>query len=402
MVAELHPHQQKAVDDLSNGKILFGLPGSGKTIAALAYYWTKVCKGVLGDLASMRVPVDIYVITTAKKRNSLEWFADAAKIGLFEDPEFNAQGVSMTVDSWNNIGKYREKENAFFIFDEQRLVGNGAWVNTFLRIAKHNQWILLSGTPGDTWMDYVPVFIANGFYKHRTEFKRNHVVYTLVNKHVKYPIIDHYIQIGILERHKNDILVEMPMERHTRPKTFKVKVDYDVELYEKVVKNRWHILEERPIRDAAELFILRRRVTNSHPSRLEAVRKLLKKHPKLIIFYNFDYELEALRELSSDVVVAELNGHKHEGIPDGDSWVYLVQYIAGAEAWNCVETDTILFYSLTYSYKNYKQAKGRIDRLNTEFVDLYYYIFATNSPVDLGILRALDEKRDFNDTDVSL
>lgn len=523
MVVELHEHQQKAVDKMHNGSILCGDVGTGKTITSLAYFYTKVCGGVIGDLGSMRTPRDLIIITTAKKRDSLDWHKDAAKLGLVTEQEASVGGISMTVDSWNNIGKYSGVKDAFFIFDEQRVVGSGEWSGKFVAIAKSNQWILLSATPGDTWIDYIPVFLANGFYRNRTEFKNRHVEY---DRFSKFPKVKRYHEVGHLVRLRNSILVEMPYVRHTIRETHYVPVSYDRDKLERVLKQRWHVYEERPLRDVAELFLVMRKVVNSDPSRLRAVKEMMETHPRLIVFYNFDYELEMLRSLASssetersasttsDVkpltltdsmsgsrsseenrslneslesktlsekdgsassfeemitgghwttdegdgemwiphstgksmsepgsssgktspsnsdskssdekdqsgvalrqlrhdtsngtsteatsfAIAEWNGHKHQEIPKTDRWVYLVQYVAGAEGWNCIETDAMVFYSLTYSYKNWHQAHGRIDRLNTLFTHLKYYVLLSDSIIDKAVMKSLKSKKSFNES----
>jgi len=380
---DLEPHQEKALRELANGKILWGGVGSGKSRVAVAYYIQN-----LHD-------IDIYVITTAKKRDSLDWDKEFARVAVGGHADATTRGI-LTVDSWNNIDKYRYVEDAFFIFDEQRLVGSGNWVKAFLEIAAHNHWILLSATPGDTWMDYIPVFIANGFYKNRTQFKQEHVVYKPFSK---FPKVDRYLATDRLNKLKSRILVHMPYPKLTVRHSFTKYVDFNEELVQTVIKNRWHIYANRPIRDIAELFLVLRKIINSDPSRVRTIQELLEEHPKQVIFYNFDYELELLRRLGKDVKVAEWNGHKHEDIPDsGDSWVYLVQYVAGSESWNCTETDTILFYSLTYSYKNWEQAHGRIDRMDTSFTDLYYYMLRSKSVVDKAIWRSLSAKQNFNAT----
>lgn len=428
---DLYPHQEEAIERMHNGSILCGGVGTGKSITSAAYYMRN------------EFPKDVYVITTAKKRNSLDWEKEFAKFGIGKEPD-GTVGGTLTVDSWNNLGKYRDVKGAFFILDEQRLVGSGEWSKWFLTIAKNNHWILLSATPGDTWMDYIPVFIANGFYRNRTEFKREHVVY---NTFSKFPKVDRYIAVGRLVRLRNSILVEMPYERHTKPHSIDVPVEYDVELFNRVVKDRWHVFENRPLRDAAELFLVMRKVVNSDKSRLMQIRSLMDRHPRLIVFYNFNYELELLRELIQPLVsttsstpdsttssklssgasavdrisprgkenfekttnttqptksgftfqLAEWNGQKHQEVPLTDHWVYLVQYTAGAEGWNCITTDAMAFYSLPYSYKLYKQAHGRTDRLNTNYVDLYYYRLISKSVIDKLIAKALEEKRNFNE-----
>lgn len=491
-IKELRPHQKEALSKLDNGKILCGDVGTGKSLVAVNYYIEK------------ETPKDVYVITTAKKRDSFDWQEEFQQFRVGSTPSPSGHG-QLVVDSWNNISKYEDVQDAFFIFDEQRLVGSGAWVKAFLRIVRRNRWILLSATPGDTWLDYIPVFVANGFYKNRTQFKIEHVIY---NHHAKFPKVDRYVGTGKLVRLRNQLLVEMPYERHTTRHIYKVKVDHDSDLMQKVVKERWHVYENRPLRDAAELFIVMRKVATSHTSRLTALTRILQEKSRVIVFYNFDYELEMLRSLlrksesdrssgkrsersclsgtseqcagtgsssqrtltpstttrsavslaepssetesfrssdrststsgarctssgsSSDVApgpdgapkdgntsaqptdtdyssslgplsgvqIAEWNGHRHDPIPTSDRWVYLVQYTAGSEGWNCVDTDTMVFFSLTYSYRAWHQAFGRIDRLNTPFSDLHYYVLASNSWIERQIWKALTAKKNFNES----
>ena len=499
---DLYPHQKKAVHELGNGKILWGGVGTGKSRVAAAYYMAN------------ESPRDVYVITTAKKRDSLDWEGEFAPYGIGKSKDATVAGV-LTVDSWNNIGRYSDVQGAFFVFDEQRLVGSGAWTKAFIKIARNNRWILLSATPGDTWLDYIPVFIANGYYANRTEFKREHVVY---NTFSKFPKVERYTGVGRLIKQRNQLLVEMPYVRQTTRKSIVFPVDYDKERLHQALVQRWHVFEQRPIRDVAELFMVLRKIVNSDESRLEAIRCLMKQHPRMIIFYNFDYELEMLRSLagstdsgtsttfettptplptgfpdpetsrqndllllaksskpgserftttsgsgskssssetpthirtsldtrsristtpqrtsllsvdadspesksrsrdddgttlvrteeglpgiptsSQPVSFAEWNGHKHEEIPKTDRWVYLVQYVAGAEGWNCVETDTVVFFSLTYSYKNWHQAHGRIDRITTTFRTLNYVSLMSDSVIDKAIAKSLKAKKSFNE-----
>ncbi|QJD49654.1 DNA helicase [Gordonia phage Secretariat] len=400
MVVQLYPHQQKAVNELSDGKVLVGGVGTGKTITSLVYFYTKVMGGELNKPETITNPMDLYIFTTARKRDELDWQRDAAKLAMTRDRDASIHHIQVTVDSYNNIAKYKEIKNAFVILDEQRMVGTGTWVKSFLKIAKSNRWIMLSATPGDKWEDYIPLFIANGFVKNITEFRRNHIVYA---PYTKYPKVERYLQTGQLIRWRRELLVEMPYLRHTTRHIHRTVCDHDVEMMKTVMEKRWHPFEQRPLRDMGEMFAMMRKVAYSHESRKAAVIDLVKnKHPRLIVFYNFDYELETLRTLADDLpgwAVAEWNGHKHEPVPTGDKWLYLVQYVAGAEAWNCVETDAICFYSQTYSYRNYEQAQGRIDRLNTPHKDLHYYVLVSTSRIDKAISRALRNKKNFNETD---
>lgn len=380
---QLFPHQQKALGEMKNGCILCGGVGSGKSRTALAYFWTRVCRGNLAPLRRSKTNVDLYIITTARKRDTGEWQAEADIFGL-----------KPVIDSWNNIGKYTEIKQAFFIFDEQRVVGSGKWVKAFLKIAKVNQWILLTATPGDTWMEYVPVFIANGFYRNRTDFCYQHVVWSRFSK---YPKVDKYFNQGTLLMHRKDILVDMPFEKHTEPHHEYIYLPYDEALSKAVIRNRWNPYLDEPLKDAGDLCRVLRRISNEDPSRFDEVCDILAKKKRAIIFYNFDFELDILRKLPT--TVKEWNGHNHDDLPPGDEWAYLVQYNAGAEGWNCITTDTTVFYSQSYSYKQMTQAAGRIDRLNTPYTDLYYYHLSSKSKIDTAIARALKAKKNFNEND---
>lgn len=378
---ELHKHQRDVLDKLRSGSILVGGVGSGKSRVGLVHY----CR--------QHYPKKLYIITTAKKRDTAEW--EYEMYDCFDLRE-QFESVDIVIDSWNNIKKYKDVEGAFFIFDEQKVIGSGAWVKAFLKITKTNEWILLTATPGDTWMDYIPVFLANGFYKNRTAFIYRHVVPA---RGVRYFKVGHYVDVLYLNSLRDSITINMDYEKHTIAHHEWIDTGYDRNKFEQVRKGRWNPYTGKPIRDAAEFYYVMRRVVNSDFQRLDIVTQLLDIHPKVIVFYNFNYELELLVNLCHELAIpaAQWNGHRHEPIPSTDQWVYLVQYAAGAEGWNCVETNVVIFYSQNYSYKATIQAAGRIDRLNTLFVDLWYYHLRSTSWVDVEIKKAYDRKQDFNE-----
>lgn len=394
----LYDYQEDALRRLKNGSILCGEVGSGKSRTGLAYYYIK--NGGQVNTASYRFMKpdlqDLYIITTARKRDTKEWEGELEPFLLSTDPEKNYYTNTVKVDSWNNIAKYRDCEGAFFIFDEQRVVGNGAWVKSFLKIARHNNWILLSATPGDTWTDYIPVFVANGFYRNRTEFITRHVVY---NPYNKFHQVSRYLEQGRLIKLKNEVLVTMDYRKPTELHHVDQECLYDIFSYKKLMKTRWNYEKNQPIANASELCYALRKIVNSDPSRIDIVRDIIQEKGRAIVFYNFDYELELLKngEYGMPLTIREWNGHRHEPIPDGGDWLYLVQYTAGAEGWNCVKTDTIIFYSQSYSYKTTKQAAGRIDRLNTPYSDLYFYHLKSKASIDLAIAKALKNKKQFNE-----
>ena len=397
----LYDYQLDAVKKMKNGCILNGGTGSGKSRTGLFYYFMKqggwIDENGYKPMNAKPRPQDLYIITTARKRDTLEWEEELSHFLMStKENQEKRYGNKIIVDSWNNIKKYTDVEGAFFIFDEQRVVGYGTWTKSFLKISKHNNWILLSATPGDTWSDYIPVFIANGFYKNKTQFSREHIVYSRFSK---YPKIDKYVNQSILMHYRNDILIDMDFHKDTVQHHEDVYASYDITEYKKIFRTRWNPYENKPIEQASQLCYILRRIVNEDESRKIALMEILEKVPKAIIFYNFDYELDILKNLYlPDVEIAEWNGHKHQDIPKSDKWIYLVQYTAGAEGWNCTETDTIIFYSQNYSYKTMEQATGRIDRLNTPYKDLYYYHLKSRSGIDLAISQALKKKKNFNES----
>lgn len=405
----LYRHQAEAIKTLSNGQVLVGGVGSGKSRTSLAFYIYhelelgefKVVSNDRDVLVNFEYDLSDYqgekkklvIITTATKRDKLEWEEEALPFGLTYN---DASPVDIVVDSWNNIGKYANEEGSFFIFDEQRLVTTGTWSKFFLTIVKSNSWILLSATPGDSYSDYLTLFLAHGFYKNKTEFNREHCVFSRFSK---FPKIERYVGVAKLEKYRRSLLVMMPDQRTTEQIHKNIQCDYDKEAYSVIFKDRWDPYDQVPIEDAGKMCLLLRRLVNTNDSRFEALWQIFCLKKKIIVFYNFNVELEMLRDLfnSKGIPFSEWNGHRHESIPDSDEWVYLVQYTAGCEGWNCTLTDTIVFFSQNYSYKVMVQAAGRIDRINTPFTELYYYHLISSSNIDKAIMLALKKKKNFNE-----
>ena len=394
----LYDYQLDAVKRMHNGCILCGSVGSGKSRTALFYYFKEnggwIDKGIY---TPMKTPKDLIIITTAKKRDSLEWLGELANFCLYPDEKgYTSFGNKIIIDSWNNIKKYKEVDNSFILLDEQRLVSYGAWTKSFLKMAKSNDWILLSATPADSYVEFLPVFLANGFFKNKSEFNREHVIFS---RYTKFPKIERYVNTRRLDRLRDRILVNMYYEHKIDKHNEDIYCNYDKLLYREVMRTRWNPYKEEPIQDAGSLCLVLRRVVNSDESRQSAILQILEDHPKVIIFYNHNYERDILLNLAypEGTEVAEWTGHAHQPIPKGDNWVYICQYNSACEGWECTRTNCIIFYSQNYSYKVMTQAAGRIDRLNTKYDCLYYYHLKSKSSIDLAIGKALKEKKKFNE-----
>lgn len=394
----LYPHQAQAVERMFNGCILNGGVGSGKSRTGLYYYFAQHggSKKLDSDYTPMTNPRDLYIITTAKKRNDCEWELELAHYLMSTNPDANYYKNKVVVDSWQNIKKYADVKDSFFIFDEDKVTGNGVWVKTFLKITKANRWVILSATSGDCWEDYIPVFIANGFYRNRTEFSNEHLIYS---RYAKFPKVEGYRGEGRLIRLRNKLLIDMDFDRHTIPHHEDVYVSYDISKYRDAMRTRWDPYKDAPMQQASDLCNVLRRIVNEDESRQVALLELFEEHPKMIVFYNHNYERDILLNLyyGEGVEVAEYSGHAHQKIPDSEKWVYLCQYTAGCEGFNCILTDTIVFYSQNYSYKVMTQAAGRIDRLNSPYIHLWYFHLKSRSGIDLAISKALSKKKNFNE-----
>lgn len=396
---KLFDYQREAIEHLSSGKALVGGTGSGKSITAIAWYFEKLCGGkVEPRYVKMKTPRPLYIITTAKKRDDFEWNKDLSYFMMNTDPERNlySKTAPVVVDSWNNIKRYITVKDAVFIFDEQRLVGSGAWVKAFYKIAENNDWILLTATPGDSFKDYIPLFVANGYYRNKSHFEQEHVEWDRFSKFPKYKKIHNTAKLLRIQR---DIIVKMNYKKPTKQIHKYIECGYNKELMDTVRQTRFDPFKNEPIQQAAGLCYVMRKISNSDISRIEKLVELFETHKRIIIFYNFDYELEMLREglRMASITFSEWNGKRHEQIPKSDSWAYLVQYNAGNEGWNCITCDCMVHYSLNYSYKVNIQASGRIDRNNTPFENLYYYHLYSNSIIDRSILDSNKRKKKFNE-----
>lgn len=401
-------YQIDAARKLKNGNILVGGTGAGKSRTAIAW-WYMLCGENIDTVSGPIMYKDVktlkplYIITTAKKRNEKDFDNELQPFHVLSGEDGKKMGVTIVVDSWNNIHKYTGVKDSVFIFDEDHLTGSGTWVKSFWKIAANNTWIVATATPGDKWIDYYPIFKANGFFKSKREFEERHVIY---NPYKTFPDVLRYIGEGRLNMYRRKIVVELEYEHKTEHHDIYVECSYDHITYNNCEKFLFNPYSDDPIESGSGLCYCLRRICNSDVSRLNSVIDIIEEgeasfhKTKYIIFYSFNYELDILRRLESlleGYTIAEYNGQRHDIIPDSDKWVYLVNYGSGAEAWNCITTDTIIFYSQQYSYKTLVQSKGRIDRRNTPFYDLYYFHLRSSSKIDRAIGRALQGKKEFNE-----
>ena len=392
----LYPHQKEALSRMFNGCVLNGTVGSGKSRTGLYFYFSEYGGSIDPDYVPMKNPPDLYIITTAKKKHDMEWEQEMIPFLLYSpDGKNKLYHHKVVVDSWQCLHKYENVQGAYFLFDENKINGKGAWAKTFLKLTRNNEWIVLSATNGDRIEDYETLFVAEGFVRNRTDFRNQFLIYS---NYTKFPKVEGYRNETRFFRLRDRILIDMDFQRHTIQHHEDVYANYDIRKYKEVMRNRWDPFKEEPIAQASSLCYVLRKIVNCDESRQIVLLELLEDHPKAIIFYNFDDELEILLNLAYQpgTEVAQYNGHRHDAIPTEKRWVYLVNYNA-AEGWNVLSTDTMIFYSQNYSYKTMIQAAGRIDRLTSPYNDLYYYHLKSRSSIDLAISRALSQKKKFNE-----
>lgn len=119
---------------------------------------------------------------------------------------------------------------------------------------------------------------------------------------------------------------------------------------------------------------------------------------RVVVFYNFDSELDTLKTLVKDRPIAEVNGHTNteQIYHDNDNCVLFVQYQAGARGLNLQDGNKIIYYSLTLSSDLFEQSKKRIHRIGTKY-PCFYWILQTKDSVEESIYKSLNRQEDYNE-----
>ena len=133
--------------------------------------------------------------------------------------------------------------------------------------------------------------------------------------------------------------------------------------------------------------------------KLEAFKDLIDStEDRLIVFYNFNEELQKMAELVEDRSISIVNGATKDltAYEEHSNSITFVQYQAGAKGLNLQKANKIIYFTLTQSCEDWMQSKKRIHRMGQEKTCFYYYLMCKKS-VEEEILKALESGRDYTD-----
>ena len=119
---------------------------------------------------------------------------------------------------------------------------------------------------------------------------------------------------------------------------------------------------------------------------------------RVIIFYNFNTELEALRKVLFDRPISIVNGQVKDlkEYENNDNSVTLIQYQAGAMGLNLQKANRIIYFSLPERSELFEQSKARICRIGQE-KQCYYHIMMCHKSVEEKIYECLLMRKDYTD-----
>lgn len=119
---------------------------------------------------------------------------------------------------------------------------------------------------------------------------------------------------------------------------------------------------------------------------------------RVIIFYNFNTELEALRKVLFDRPISIVNGQIKDlkAYENNDNSVTLIQYQAGAMGLNLQKANRIIYFSLPERSELFEQSKARICRIGQE-KQCYYHIMMCHKSVEEKIYECLLMRKDYTD-----
>lgn len=344
------------------------------------------------------------------------------------------------------------KRTIILIYDEAHIIklsSNGALSQTAKRAIELSKLNIIdytigaTGTPlANSYVDYGTYFIMAGFYENKTQYLNEQIlrwdkyfapdvknkvtgkidrnlfsdpdkIETLQNQitvfaeteHLLPSYKDHWVSFRMddTDEFVDDQLATEYTDKEALPRTFRGHYNH----VKKMVRNGGFF--EFPI---TGINIMRRFMAKD-PSRLkECARILFNKlndknpHPVLIFYLN-NAERDTLTDFLQtnphfkDVELRFVNGDRKDKLtPDQPRTIYLIQYKAGSAAIEIPEAKAAIFYMPTYSYADFKQAKGRNRRnlmssRNNDQTIHYYYLTAKHT-LDERIWSTVDAKKDFS------
>lgn len=389
----LRSYQQDAVEALLNGKhIVVASCGVGKGFISLE--WARGTK-----------KSNVLVITQASKVKSND-FVEEAK--LLDEKWYNSQS-SFTVVSWNSLAKWlKEHQSENFadyaiIADEIQRIKNYStgMGKSFLKIASHTKcWAGFTATPGESWIQMMPYFVACGFVKHKTDFTNKFCVTQSFKGYIE---IIGYNHEEVLNKWWSGITYfpdTKEMEKQLPSETHKVVHFKAPTGYAKVLKTKTRLDTDEFIDTSMAMCHYLRQLCCSK-EKVEWLKEFVESlDTSCVVFYTYIEEGEKIKEALKGVKIWEINGKKHD-IPTADTIgkhdVVLAQWESGSASLNLQFMNYWVSFSPCYSLTTSCQSRGRIKRIG-QTKPMFYYYLKTDHTIENDIYKALKEKRDFSET----
>lgn len=396
-MADLYDFQKDAVAHLLTGRhfIISGV-GSGKT--AMALTWAA-------EQCRQTGKHKVLVVTTASK----------VRTGDFEKEDKiwtdDSEKREMAVISWHKLKAWVEQnwkglDEWVVIFDEaQRSKGYSTGMGkAFLKITKQNpDWAGFTGTPGDTWADYISYFVATNQTRNKTAYLHE---FANVQTYKGYPEIVGWRNEDRLKAmwahisyapDTSIVAQQLPKEQYrtiTLPKP---------RAYSKTLKTRLN--EQGEFLDTAGAMVAELRRLCFTKDKQQWVADFVEGvESGVVMFYNYIATGDKLAEICEKALgksgrVWRIDGKHHE-IPTAETIgakdVVLCQWQSGSEALNFQFLHYWVGVELCYSNSMLQQAMGRIRRIGQEH-PMSFYRLLTDGTIEQDIAEALKNKKEFSE-----
>lgn len=327
---------------------------------------------------------------------------------------FRDNFMMLGVINYELLFRRPELKNVHFdtlMLDESSLIQNDTAKRTkFILSLKTDNVILLSGTPtGGKYENLWSQLHLLGWNIPKSTYNSTFVDYRMqdVGGGMKIPIVTGYKNIGRLKRKmreygcnflKTDDVFTLP------PQTFTdVKISATAD-YKKFCKNKVVELENKTLigdTTLTELLYCRQLCGAYNPEKLAALSDLLQSsNDRFIVFYNFNDELDAIRELCKQLKrpVSEINGHTKTttAFEKYDNAVLLGQYQSASMGLNLQAANKIIYFTPPLSSELYEQSKKRTHRIGQEKPCFYYRLICKNS-VEVDIYETLEKRQNYTE-----
>lgn len=413
----LFDYQKEAIENYKEKSFNLSDTGVGKTVMALGSFIESKCKKLLVICLAPKVVdfaedgvlmnVDITPLNRGSKKNK-ELLAESDKVAISFESVWRIPEFLKWVD-----------EDTFIIIDESHKVANTSskvtkYVMKLSKKAKYTYLCTATPISNGKYEQYYPQLKMLGVYNGTKKEYYNMFVDERMTRMggSQFMQITGYRNIDLLENMVNQCSVNYKRDKPYLPEDYVYKTKKPA-MFNKLKKNRMYKTDNGEVIEldnSSKLFNALRCVShgfllgiNKQVSKepFERLQAILETHnnERVVIFYNYNIELEMLKQLLSKLKrpTSEYNGARKDlkefkGKYNG---VVLAHYKSASTGINdFVISNVMVFNSLPLSSIELTQSKGRIDRQGQGKKPMYYFIIP-DTPVEKKIFEQITNGKDF-------